>query len=400
MRGYKLNNMIFLFVGGLFFLSSCSQLEYTKEKNEQLLSYCDTKARLTAKEITPDFTAPVVINKGEQNWTKNSVSDWRSGFWPGIEWYLFENTKDSFWRVAAEKSTEQLKKIIDTAVANHDLGFQFFNSYGNGYRLTKNPVYKEMLLRAADSLATLFNPKVGTLLSWPARGKERGWPHNTIIDNMMNLELLFWASKNGGRPALYDMAFRHAATTMNNHFRSDKSSYHVLVYDTITGFPIKKVTHQGYSDNSTWARGQAWSVYGFTMAFRETKHRPFLVTAMDAADLFLKRLPKDGIPYWDFDDPAIPKAPKDVSAATIVASALLELSTLCDDSTKGKIYFENAAQILNVLSATYQSNQRNHAMLLSSTGNKPVNKDVDVPIIYADYYFLEALMRYKKLTSK
>ncbi|NBX12187.1 MAG: glucuronyl hydrolase, partial [Chitinophagaceae bacterium] len=315
MRRYKLKNLHLFFVVISFFLFSCNSREYTIEKNEKLLTYSESKALLTQKEGAPATVAPVVIPKGEQNWTNNPVSDWRSGFWPGIEWYLFENTKDSFWRVAAEQSTDKLIKIIDTTVSNHDLGFQFYNSYGHGYRLTNNPLYKVILLRAADSLATLFNPSVGTILSWPARGRERGWPHNTIIDNMMNLELLFWASKNGGNPGLYDLAFKHAETTMKNHFRSDTSTFHVLVYDTLTGLPLKKITHQGYADNSTWARGQAWAIYGFTMSYRETKHSPFLSTAMGAADLFLKRLPKDYIPYWDFDDPAIPAAPRDVSAA-------------------------------------------------------------------------------------
>jgi unsaturated chondroitin disaccharide hydrolase len=397
----KVKNTLLFFVFSSLLFSSCKQREYSLAVNEELLTYSESKARLTEKEAIPNNVAPVVINKGEQIWDTNPVSDWRSGFWPGIEWYLFENTKDSFWRVAAEKSTDKLLKVIDTAVSNHDLGFQFYNSYGLGYRLTNNPLYKGILLRAADSLATLFNPSVGTILSWPVRGKERGWPHNTIIDNMMNLELLFWASKNGGNTGLYDLAFKHAETTMKNHFRADTSTFHVLVYDTITGLPLKKITHQGYADNSTWARGQAWAIYGFTLTYRETKHSPFLSTAMGAADLFLKRLPKDYIPYWDFDDPAIPAAPRDVSAAAIVASALFELSTFCTDSVKRNAYFLAATKILNSLSASYLSKNKNHAILLSSTGNKPGNKDIDVPIIYADYYFLEALLRYKKLeTSK
>ena len=239
---------------------------------------------------------------------------------------------------------------------------------------------------------------MGTILSWPGRVKEKGWPHNTIIDNMMNLELLFWAAKNGGNKNLYDIAVKHAETTMKNHFRPDFSTYHVLVYDTITGKVIKGVTHQGYADYSMWARGQAWGIYGFTMTYRETGNKEFLQTAINAADIYLKRLPKDHIPYWDFDDPAIPNTARDASAAAIVASALLELSTLCNEvDLKNKYKNAASAMIQELSSERYLSKEINHAFLLHSTGNKPSNKDVDVPLIYADYYFLEALLRLKKM---
>lgn len=366
--------------------------------NDDLLAYCATQAKATVNSDDTDNNMPVVIDSSKTVWTKNNIYNWRSGFWPGIEWYLYESTKDKYWKKAAEKSTEKLIGVIDTAVANHDLGFQFYCSYGNGYRLTGNPAYKQILLRAADSLARLFNPNVGTILSWPYRVKEKGWPHNTIIDNMMNLELLFWAAKNGGSKNLYDIAVKHAETTMKNHFRSDYSTYHVLVYDTTKGQVIKGVTHQGYADNSMWARGQAWAIYGFTMTYRETNKKEFLQTAINAADIFLKRLPKDHIPYWDFDDPAIPNAPRDASATAITASALLELLTLCNDSLLAKKYLTAAKDMLDELATgKYLSRKKNHAFLLSSTGNKPSNKDVDVPIIYADYYFLEALLRRQKI---
>ena len=369
--------------------------------NEELLAYCATQAKMTATTDDVDNKMPVVIDSSKTAWTKNDIHNWRSGFWPGIEWYLYESTKDEYWKKAAERSTEKLIGVIDTTVANHDLGFQFYCSYGNGYRLTGNPAYEQVLLRAADSLARLYNPNVGTILSWPGRVKEKGWPHNTIIDNMMNLELLFWAAKNGGNKNLYDIAVKHAETTMKHHFRPDFSTYHVLVYDTTTGQVIKGVTHQGYADNSMWARGQAWAIYGFTMTYRETKKTAFLQTAMNAADIFLKRLPKDHIPYWDFDDPAIPNAPRDASAAAITASALLELSTLCDDSLSAKKYLTAAKDMLNELATDkYLSREKNHAFIMSSTGNKPSSIDVDIPIIYADYYFLEALLRFKKQSGR
>lgn len=199
-------------------------------------------------------------------------------------------------------------------VFDHDLGFLMLCSYGNGYRLTADSGYKQILLASADSLATLFNPNVGTILSWP-RNVEMFGGHNTIMDNMINLEMLFWASKNGGDKSLYDIAVKHAETTMNHHFRPDGTCYHVAVYDPEDGHFIKGVTHQGYSDSSTWARGQAWAVYGYTMVYRETRDKRFLDFACKVTDAYLERLPEDMVPYWDFDDPAIPQAPRDASAA-------------------------------------------------------------------------------------
>jgi len=227
-------------------------------------------------------------------------------------------------------------------------------------------------------------------VDWPLR-------HNTIIDNMINLELLFWASRNGGDKQLYDIAVSHAATTMNNHFRPDNSSYHVVLYDTLTGKKTAGITHQGYSDSSMWARGQAWAIYGFTMVYRETKDERFLDFAQKVAAIYLNRLPKDLIPYWDFDDPAIPQAPRDASAACVVASALLELSTFVKDKAKAQAYREKAYDMLKELSAHYQSNDVNDAFLLHSTGNKPAGGEIDNSIIYADYYYIEALLRAKKL---
>jgi len=227
-------------------------------------------------------------------------------------------------------------------------------------------------------------------VDWPLR-------HNTIMDNMINLELLFWASKNGGGKRLYDIAVSHATTTMKNHFRPDYSSYHVVVYDTATGKKIKGITHQGYSDNSMWARGQSWAIYGYTMVYRETKDERFLDFAQKVTDVYLERLPKDLIPYWDFDDPSIPNAPRDASVACVVASALLELSRFVKDESKTKLYQEKAEAMLKELSAHYQSRDVNNAFLLHSTGHKPAGSEIDASIIYADYYYIEALLREKKL---
>lgn len=216
---------------------------------------------------------------------------------------------------------------------------------------------------------------------------------------MINLELLFWASKNGGSRRLYEIAVQHAKTTMRNHFRPDYSSYHVVVYDS-TGKAVKKITHQGYSDSSMWARGQAWAIYGYTMAYRETRDGDFLGFAQKVADVYLQRLPDDFIPYWDFNAPGIPDEPRDASAAAVTASALIELSTFVTDSSKSAHYRNMAGKMLAALSSEkYQSRKVNDALLLHSTGHRPNNNEVDASIIYADYYYMEALLRLKKLES-
>ncbi|GAB3741152.1 glycoside hydrolase family 88 protein [Hymenobacter agri] len=362
------------------------------------LAYCAAQARKTVAQ-TPDYTQqPRRIAAGQSQWQYVSREDWTSGFWPGTLWYVYETQPTNFWQEKAQGFTQDLAPVLDHKTVDHDLGFQFYCSYGNGYRLTQNPAYKQVLLRAADSLATLFNPRVGTILSWPRMVKQMGWPHNTIMDNMINLELLFWASKNGGSKKLYDMAVSHARVTSQHHFRPDGTSYHVAVYDDKTGQFIKGVTHQGYADNTMWARGQAWAIYGFTMAYRESKETEFLDRARKSADVFIKRLPADQVPYWDFDAPDIPAAPRDASAAAIVASALLELSTLTPDKAAALGYRQQAERMLTTLSsAQYQARDQSPAFLLHSTGHKPNGTEIDASINYADYYYLEALLRLQKL---
>ena len=270
-----------------------------------------------------------------------------------------------------------------------------FCSYGNGYRLTKNENYKKVIIQAAKSLTTRFNPKVGCIKSWD----NSRWPYPVIIDNMMNLELLFWASRNGGTKEMYNIAFSHAEKTMQNHFRKDGSTCHVIGYDTTTGKVLTKETAQGYADSSCWARGQAWCIYGFTMTYRFTKDQQFLLTAQQAADYFITHLPVDYVPYWDFLAPNIPDAPRDASAAAIAASGLFELSTSVADTVLRTKYFGAAENILRSLcSSSYLAEgTTSHAILNHCVGHKPNNSEIDVSLIYADYYFLEALSRYKSV---
>lgn len=367
---------------------------------EKELAYCDSQLYSTLKEIGRSSKVPRSVDTHTSLWNKVSIDDWTSGFFSGILWYDYEYRREPAIKEEAVYFTKLLEPLSGKATG-HDIGFQIFCSYGNAYRLTGDNYYKEIILRSAEQLAKLYNPRVGTILSWPWKVKENGWPHNTIIDNMMNLELLFWASKNGGGKKYYDMALSHARVTKKNHFRKDGACYHVAIYDTLSGNFIKGVTHQGYSDSSMWARGQAWAVYGYTMVYRETRDKEFLRFAEKVADLYINRLPADLIPFWDFDAPDIPDAPKDVSAAAITASALLELSTLEDNKKQAERYYTIAREILRKLSSElYQTREKNSSFLLHSTGHYPAGEEINASIIYADYYYIEALMRWKKIVEK
>jgi unsaturated chondroitin disaccharide hydrolase len=388
----KLN--VFLFA---FLLCGCAGGQTPLDADAEI-RYCIAQADKTLSQATDFQHNAGSIDNGQTTWHWVSPGAWTSGFWPGILWYLYEYSGDAKYLAAADSFSRAIIPVVTGRAHSHDVGFIAYCSLGNGYRLTGDADYKQAMLQAADSLAALYNPAVGTILSWPGMVMKMNWPHNTIIDNMMNLELLFWAAKNGGDSSLYDIAFRHAETTMKNHFRPDYSTYHVVVYDSLTGSFIKGVTHQGFADETMWARGQAWAVYGFTMAYRETRDPRFLTTARRAADVFLSRLPDNGmIPYWDFNAPNIPEEPRDASAAAIMASALIELAGYDAVNTSNRNYLSAACKILISLSSeTYQSRAKNPAFLLHSTGHYPNNSEIDASIIYADYYYLEALMRLRK----
>lgn len=382
---------------------------------DKQLEYCNQQVHRALKELRQkggsyDFTQEprnILATDRQQGWNtrRASAEEWCSGFWPGILWMDYAEFGDTGVRYAAEGYTESLRPIAYSPIFDHDIGFLMFCSYGKGYLALqrrgqqdqlKQQEYKRVILASADSLATLFNPMVGTLLSWPRNVKMFGG-HNTIMDNMMNLDMMFWASRHGGNPLLYDMAVAHAKTTMLNHFRPDGSCYHVAVYDSLDGHFIKGKTHQGYADSSMWARGQSWAIYGYTMVYRYTRNPVFLNFAEKVTDIYLHRLPAtDLVPKWDFDDPD-PDAPKDASAACVVADALLELSGYVGGD-KGKHYLSMAKAMLAQLSTPeYMSGKRNVSFLLHSTGHHPAGSEIDASIIYADYYYLEALIRLKQL---
>lgn len=339
---------------------------------------------------------PQSVNK-DGTYRKMKKEWWCSGFFSGILWYLYEYTKQDTFKNAADKWTMALEKEQYNK-STHDLGFMLYCSFGNGYRLTHNPVYKSVLLQGASSLSSRFHPEVGLIKSWERFGR---YKYPVIIDNMMNLEYLLWAAKTSGDKKYYDICISHADKTIKNHFRPDYSSYHVVCYDSV-GNVLAKKTAQGYSDSSAWARGQAWGLYGYTMMYRETKEKKYLNQAVNIAKFYMNHpnLPKDKVPYWDFNAPDIPNDVRDASAAAVSASALLELSTYVKPALR-KEYFSFAEDVLKSLSGPeYFAAEGNHHFLLKhSTGSKPGHSEVDVPLIYADYYYLEALMRYDKLSK-
>ena len=319
---------------------------------------------------------------------------WCSGFYPGSLLYIFEATKDSSLYYEALRKLNDLKQEQFNKTT-HDLGFMMYCSFGNAYKIDSNQQYKSILINSAKSLASRFNPKVGCIKSWDSKPGD----FLVIIDNMMNLELLFWATRATGDSSFYKIAVTHANTTMKNHFRPDYSSYHVVNYNPVTGTVQQKRTAQGAADSSAWARGQAWGLYGFTVMYRETKDKKYLDQANHIADFILNNpnLPADKIPYWDFDAPNIPNALRDASAAAIIASALLELSEY--NKAKSQNYIKVASTIIqNLSSPKYLAPVGTNGgfVLEHSVGSLPGHSEVDVPLTYSDYYFFEAMKRYEK----
>jgi unsaturated chondroitin disaccharide hydrolase len=318
---------------------------------------------------------------------------WCSGFFGGTLWYLFQYSHDDKWKDAARLWSAAVEKE-QYNTHTHDLGFMIYLPFGNGYRLTGDPAYKKVMLQAAQSLSTRFNPQTGVIKSWE---KFREYNYPVIIDNMMNLDLLFWAAKTSGNKKYYDICITHADNTIKNHYRPDYSSYHVVCYDS-SGNVLAKKTAQGANDTSAWSRGNAWGLYGFTVMYRETKDIKYLQQATGIADFFIHHpnLPADKIPYWDFNAPKIPNEERDASAAAIACSALLELCKYVNKE-KGKEYFDVAEQMLASLSSPAYRNalgENGNFLLKHSVGHKPNGTEIDVPIIYADYYYVEALLRY------
>lgn len=379
----------------VFVLFSCSNKTNTSNANEDWVAnaihIAADQSKDLAKAVKSTGKLPRSVKDGQVR--VDDLYDWTSGFFPGTLWYLYELTGDKKLMTEAEEYTALLHDV-QFYKDNHDVGFMMMCSYGNQLRLVPSDSIPSVLVNTAESLCSRYKEEVGAIRSWDF-GE---WNYPVIIDNMMNLDLLFWASKYTQNNKYRDIAIKHADKTLEHHFRDDMSSYHVISYNN-DGTVESKGTHQGYADDSSWARGQAWAVYGMVVMYRETKDTKYLKAAEDIAKLIMElpTMPSDNIPYWDYNAPNIPDAPRDVSAATVTASALLELSTMIAD---GGQYFDYAESILqNVSKAPYLADRgTNHGFILKhSVGHLPANSEIDTPLNYADYYYVESLKRYMDL---
>ena len=369
-------------------------IEPMSKLSSRVLETAKAQFALMSERLDSASTPRTILPDGSMK--DCAVGSWTSGFFSGSLWLLYQLTGDKDVLELARKETAKMASVLEFPLS-HDIGFQVNCSYGNAYRITGEEQYRQLIEEAAEALAGRFNPVVGATLSW-APGEKGEYP--VIIDNMMNLELLEYASKLFSSATLEDIAITHAETTIKNHFREDGSCWHLLDYDPSTGEVLRRVTVQGYSDDSAWARGQAWALYGFTMMYRETGREEFLQQAAAVARMLLPRLPYDGIPYWDFDDPEIPFVYKDASAGAIMCSAFIELSTLTPDKALASSCLKMAEkQIRTLASPEYLApvGTNGNFLLKHSVGNLPGGSEIDVPLPYADYYFLEALNRYKAL---
>lgn len=393
-----------LLVGCLSLLATSPARAFDNAAADRLLQVAQQKLRATASDpLIPTTQYPKATTNGPWRLVPNTANiDWVQGFFPGQLWLMYEQGRDPFWRTKADAWTRNLeiqKSNTDLRQITHDLGFKFMTSFGQAYRLTGDDFYRQVLLTAAGSLARRFNSTVGVIdcCDW----NDGTWHVPLVTDTMMNLELLFWAARNGGNPAWNDMALRHALKTATDMVRADGGTFHVVDYST-SGAILSRSTFQGFSDSSTWARGQAWAIYGFTMAYRYTRDPRMLQAAQKVTDYYLARLPADFVPNWDFNAPA-DQQQKDSSAAAIVASALQELSRYVSDPTVAQRYRNAALATLDSLgSPAYLAPTTGgspgillHGVAFYRTRIKPQGEDIDKSLIYSDYYLVEAVSRFK-----
>jgi len=391
------NKLSVFFLSSFFIFSSCGKDKSIEKVIDESLAFSLKQYSLMADVILekPDLLPRTIDTAG--NLVTAGSGWWTSGFFPGSLWYLYEYSDDEKVKESAVSINSRIEKEKNNK-GTHDLGFMLYCSFGNGFRLTGDDNYKEILLTGAKSLSTRFRPTVGCIQSWNSR---RGWQCPVIIDNMMNLEFLMWAFNESGDSSYYNICVSHSDTTIKNHFRPDFSSYHVVSYDTITGNIEVKQTHQGAADESAWSRGQSWGLYGYVVMYRETGLDRYLEQAVHIADFMIDHpnMPEDMIPYWDFNAPGIPDAKRDASAGAIMASALIELSRYVEPTARERYMQVAERQLRSLSSSAYRAElgENGNFILRHSVGSIPGNSEVDVPLTYADYYFIEALMRYRNL---
>jgi rhamnogalacturonyl hydrolase YesR len=388
MNSPQLKLILFLFF--VFNLNIEAKMPNQPKWFKNAITRSEQQLLLAVDVYKPEKKNPRTFQDGKVTFV--AIKDWTCGFFPGSLWYIYELTKNEKFKNEADHYSRLLEGV-QYRTNTHDLGFIIYCSYGNGYRITGNPAYRKVMETGAQSLMTRFDENVGLIKSWDNR---KNWQYPVIIDNMMNLEFLLELGRITGDKSMKLASISHADNTLKNHFRADNSCYHVVDYDSINGTVLSKETHQGINDSSSWARGQAWALYGYTMMYRETKKPEYLAQAQKVASFILNhpRLPKDKIPYWDFDAPNIPNEPRDASAGALYASALLELSSYVSEKND---FFKTAETILkNLSSDKYLAKKGENGLFLlkHSTGNWPKKDEIDTPLSYADYYYLEAMKRY------
>lgn len=396
-----MKTIICIILSILAFVPSKSDQKKISKISEKVFGLAEEQYKAIDARLAPGSYPRTVATDGTGKCIDSGISWWCSGFFPGSLWFTYEYTKDPDIKALAEKYTLPLEGLIK-AKTDHDIGFMIDCSYGNAYKITRDNSYLQTIRDAAVKLGTRYSAKTGVIRSWDYSGKKHKWQYPVIIDNMMNLELLMDAYKLFGIDSLKAIAISHADKTMANHFRSDFTTFHLVDYDPNDGHVRSKETVQGFSDSSAWARGQAWALYGYTMMADKTGERRYLAQAESIASMLLRRLPKDGIPFWDFDSDKIPYDYRDASAAAVMASAFIKLSTLTNDKHNSKQYVTMATkQLLSLASDKFLAKKGENGgfLLMHNVGNKPSGSEIDAPLSYADYYFLEALIRYGRLTN-
>ena len=399
MKKYLIFAISVIAVSAAAFLPSCSSLENRKLSKviDGAFDNASVQLKYLIDECEEGDTVRIPMTLRPDGTVKFvRTTSWVSGFFPGTLWYMYEFTGDEYWAEHARMHTEILSDI-QYNTESHDVGFMVYCSYGNGLRLKGTEGYEGVIVNAAKSLCSRFQEGAGIIRSWDW-GAKRGWTCPVIIDNMMNLELLFRASEITKDSTYFKVAVSHADKTLANHFRPDYSTWHMVDYNPETGEIIGKHTVQGYADDSAWARGQSWALYGYTMAYRFTGYQRYLDQAVHVADFLIHHpnLPEDGVPYWDYNAPDIPDAPRDAAAAAVMASGLYELYTF----TGNKEYLSYADKIVTTLSTpafTAEQGTNHGFLLMHSVTNLPKGEDVDKPLNYTDYYYLEAMLRRRAL---
>ncbi len=359
------------------------------------LSFVETQAAKTLASLgAPSGSNYPSFGGDSGTWNTVSASSWTSGFFPGELWLLYQATGSPQWLADAQAWTAPLASQA-TRTDTHDVGFIIGESFGNGYRLTGNPGYATEILTAGASLATRYNPTVGAVRSW----SWGPWQYPVIIDNMMTLGPLQWGAVNGGDSAWAGYAKTHAETTQADFVRTNGSTFQLVNFDPTTGAVLSQGTYAGHSNTSTWARGQAWALYGFVQAYEASGDKAFLTTAQRLANYFVKHLPADDVPYWDFNARVTPTTPRDSSAAAIAADGLIMLSTVENSQTRKTAYLSDAENILGSLSSAYLGPASGEAVLADGTGtdgNRVIPlapSEVNTALIFGDYFFTEALLR-------